>query len=128
MFGKKTFSLPLSHRKRDSRWSLHHQHHHHHHHHQPTWDRGFCAASSLSAAEPCRSPLLSFLKAYEMAMALWVGEVQVREVSMRGFKCRCGAGGGAGPVAEILAVHRLYGCVRSLETRVVDEGEALMKR
>lgn len=32
------------------------------------WDRGFWAASSLSAAEPCLSPLESFLKAYEMEM------------------------------------------------------------
>lgn len=34
------------------------------------WDSGFWAASSLSAAEPCLSPLESFLKAYEMEMAL----------------------------------------------------------
>ena len=34
------------------------------------WDSGFWAASSLSAADPCRSPLESFLNAYEMEMAL----------------------------------------------------------
>ena len=34
------------------------------------WDSGFCAARSLSAAEPCLSPLLSFLNAYEIAIAL----------------------------------------------------------
>ena len=43
------------------------------------WDSGFWAASSLSAAEPCLSPLESFLKAYEMEMALlqryWPGNI-----------------------------------------------------
>merc|ERR1719150_3650928 len=34
------------------------------------WDSGFWAASSRSAADPCRSPLESFLNAYEMEMAL----------------------------------------------------------
>lgn len=33
-------------------------------------DKGFCLAINLSAAEPCLSPLESFLKANEMDIAL----------------------------------------------------------
>lgn len=33
-------------------------------------DRGFCAASKRSAAEPCRSPFESFLNAYDTDMGL----------------------------------------------------------
>ena len=34
------------------------------------WAKGFCAAKSLSAADPWRSPLESFLKAYDIVIGL----------------------------------------------------------